>query len=103
MINDFKNKLFNYANKHKTTEQELPSFKFNDTTYIDGDIVMELAFLLSQMDVLQEMFQKECDYNRLLRKENQELTSELEQILNNYDEDEDNDVEFIESNSNILS
>ena len=66
-------------NKYGTSECP-PHFKFEETTYIDPDTAMEIAAMYTQLAVLQDMYEKEVDYNRLLRKENQELSADLEDM-----------------------
>ena len=85
---DFRKKLFQYMNKNHNTSIDLaPHFKYNETTIIDPMVAQELMSLYNQLDAFIELFDKEKDYNRLLRKENQELTDELNSLYNNCDDE----------------
>ena len=86
-MSNLRKKIFQYMNKYGTSECP-PHFKFEETTYIDHNTAMEIAAMYTQLSVLQDMYEKEVDYNRLLRKENQELAAELEDM---YAQDTDSD------------
>ena len=95
-MNKFQNELIKYANKNCQNPDMAPHFKYKETTYIEPEIAFEIAGLFQKLSTLQNMWEKEKDYNRLLRKENQELNEELY-----YYNSEDGNDEEIESISSI--
>ena len=93
-MSDFQNKLIKYINKNYQNPDASPHFKYGETTYIEPEIAFEIANVFQQLNVLQNMWEKEKDYNRLLRKENQELSEELDYCYeqDNVDEDENDSL-----------
>ena len=61
------------------------SFKFNDSI-IDYQVALTIWQTFNVKDTVTNMWEKEKDYNRLLRKENDEL---MEELYNDYEEDEE--------------
>ena len=96
-MDKFYNKLKKYIIKmEKEYPIELaPHFKFDETTIISADVAKQIYSLYEQLSVIQGLWEKEKDYSRLLRKENDELRCELDYLCSDQDDEEDNN-----SNSN---
>ena len=94
----FYNKLKKYIlNNQKNYPIELaPHFKYDETTIISADVANQLYSLYEQLITIQGLWEKEKDYSRLLKKENDDLRDELDYLYS----DEDNDEEDTNSNSN---
>ena len=97
-MSDFFKKLEKYIkNMEKNYPIELaPHFKYDETTIISPDVANELYGIYAQLSITQQLWEKEKDYARLLKKENVELRDELDYLYS----DEDNDEEDTNSNSN---
>ena len=83
-MSDFFKKLEKYIkNMEKKYPIELaPHFKYDETTIISPDIANELYGIYTQLLITQQLWEKEKDYARLLKKENNELRDELEYLYN---------------------
>ena len=97
-MNEFYKKIESYINKYSQTPEVAPHFKYKETTYIEPQVVFEIYSLIKQRNSLQSMWEKECDYNRLLRNENSDLRNELEYLYQ--DDYEEYCDEHNESNNN---
>ena len=97
-MSEFFKKLEKYINKmEKQYPIELaPHFKYDETTIISPDIANELYGVYSQLLITQQLWEKEKDYSRLLKKENDELRDELDYLYS----DENNGEEDTNSNNN---
>ena len=93
-MSDFFKKLEKYINKmEKKYPIELaPHFKYDETTIISPDIANELYGIYTQLSITQQLWEKEKDYARLLRKENNELKDELDYLYSDQDDDEENSI-----------
>lgn len=86
-MKDFYFELTKYINKcDKKGPMLVGSFKFNDSI-IDYDVALTIWQTFNVKNTLNNMWEKEKDYNRLLRKENDELIEELSSI--DYEGDEE--------------
>ena len=86
-MKDFYFELNKYINKcDKKGPMLVGSFKFNDSI-IDYDVALTIWQTFNIKNTVSNMWEKEKDYNRLLRKENDELIEELSSI--DYKEDEE--------------
>lgn len=86
-LNKFWRALGKYIQKYSECEIEPVNFIFNENIII----CPELAYLLWRehcrlFDLLGD-YDKECDYSRLLKKENNELLEEIEQLTEENEED----------------
>ena len=97
-MDKFYNKLKKYIlNNQKNYPIELaPHFKYDETTIISADVANQIYSLYEQLITIQGLWEKEKDYSRLLKKENDELRDELDYLYS----DEDNDEEDTNSNGN---
>ena len=97
-MDKFYNKLKKYIlNNQKNYPIELaPHFKYDETTIISADVANQIYSLYEQLIAIQGLWEKEKDYSRLLKKENDELRDELDYLYS----DEDNDEEDTNSNGN---
>lgn len=97
-MNDFFKKLEKYIlnNQKKHPIELAPHFKYDETTIISSDVANQLYALYEQLIAIQSLWEKEKDYARLLKKENDELRYELDYLYS----DQDSDEEDINSNSN---
>ena len=93
-MSDFFKKLEKYIIKmEKEYPIELaPHFKFDETTIISPDVANEVYGIYSQLYVIQQLWEKEKDYSRLLKKENNELRDELDYLYSDQDDDEENNI-----------
>lgn len=86
----FFKKLENYILKmEKEIPIELaPHFKYDETTIISSEVANQIYSLFEQLYAIQQMWEKEKDYSRLLKKENLELQDELNHLYskNNCDD-----------------
>lgn len=98
VMDKFYNKLKKYIlNNQKNYPIELaPHFKYDETTIISADVANQIYSLYEQLITIQGLWEKEKDYSRLLKKENDELRDELDYLYS----DEDNDEEDTNSNGN---
>lgn len=83
-MTDFEKCLYQHVNKYQ--DGIMPQFVYKDGTTLSPGIVEELSSQYKQFEILQEMWEKEKDYCRLLRKENLELQDELNYLYNNMEE-----------------
>lgn len=97
-MSDFFKKLEKYIkNMEKKYPMELaPHFKYDETTIISAELANQIYALYEQLIAIQGLWEKEKDYSRLLKKENDELRDELDYLYS----DEDNDEEDTNSNGN---
>ena len=93
----FKKKLFQYVNKNIATLDTAPCFKYDENTIISPEIALELMGIFQHSITIQELWEKEKDYNRLLRKENSELQKELQYY---YDVEDNNNDDIVEDEEN---
>lgn len=85
-MSKFVKEISKYIKQNATSA--LPAhFKFEETTIIDPEVVAEIYGYIVQANMLKDLYDKECDYNRLLRKENSELKEELEDAYSFDEED----------------
>ena len=91
MLNKFYNKLESYINKHCQNSNNLP-FKYNEDTIITSEIAEEIYIMYQQLFSIQRLWEKEKDYSRLLKKENNELKEELD----SYSYNEDDEYEYLD-------
>lgn len=98
-MSDFFKKLEKYIkNMEKKYPIELaPHFKYDETTIISAEVVNQIYALYEQLIAIQGLWEKEKDYSRLLKKENDELKDELNYL---YAEPEDDSDENTLSNNN---
>lgn len=54
-----------------------PHFKYDETTIISSNIANQIYSLYEQYIAIRELWEKEKDYTRLLKRENDELKEEL--------------------------
>ena len=54
-----------------------PHFKYDETTIISSNIANQIYSLYEQYIAIHELWEKEKDYTRLLKRENDELKEEL--------------------------
>ena len=99
----FYNKLERYINKHfqKEDSKETPLFKYQGDTFIAPEIAVELYNNYLKLTSLQQLWEKEKDYSRLLKKENLDLQEELNSIC--YVNEEDSFQDEDDLTSPILS
>lgn len=97
-INRFWDELYKYFRQDKilnVNEKEPKPFIYNNNE-IRYPLAVELIKLNERLKLMEPAYDKECDYNRLLRKENTELQEELEYFYqasnNNNDNNIDDDV-----------
>ena len=96
-MNDFFQKLKKYIlkNQEKFPMVELaPHFKYDETTIISPSIANQIYSLYEQVITLQQLWEKEKDYSRLLKNENMELQEELNYMIDNDDSEESNEEEL---------
>ena len=91
--NKFYNKLESYINK-TYQNANTPAFKYNENTIMDPEVAREIYLTYQQLFSIQQLWDKEKDYSRLLKKENNELKEELD--FYSYSEDDEDD-EYEES------
>ena len=98
-MSDFFKKLAKYIkNMEKKYPIELaPHFKCDETTIISAEVANQIYSLYEQLIAIQSLWEKEKDYSRLLKKENDELTDELNYL---YAEPEDYSDDITLSNNN---
>ena len=90
MINNFWIKLHKYIDKCDRKDPMLVgSFKFEDSI-INYDVALIIWQTFNIKNTVTEMWEKEKDYNRLLRKENDEL---IQTMYNDFEDDEDEKLE----------
>lgn len=92
-MSDFFKKLAKYIrNMEKKYPIELaPHFKYDETTIISPDVANQLYSLYEQLITIQGLWEKEKDYSRLLKKENDELRDELNYLYSDQNNDEEDD------------
>ena len=97
-MSDFFKKLAKYIrNMEKRYSIELaPHFKYDETTIISPNVANQLYSIYEQLIAIQGLWEKEKDYSRLLKKENDELRDELDYLYSDQNDDEEDD----NSNSN---
>ena len=102
-MDEFYKQLDKYIRKmEKKYPVELaPPFKYDEDTIISASVANEIYGIYSQVSVLQQLWNKEKDYCRLLKKENDELKDELDYLYDS-DDDED-DVELNNNEKEYLS
>lgn len=91
MLNKFYSKLESYINK-TYQNPNASAFKYEELTIIAPEIAREIYFMYQQLLSIQQLLEKEMDYSRLLKKENDELREELFFYENEEEEYEDLDV-----------
>ena len=91
MIQDFFKKLVKYMNTKDKDNTD--AFKYLDTV-IDFDTAELIYNVWCQKNMLEEAYAKECDYNRLLRQENNNLNDELEYVYSKEDNEPDIIIEY---------
>lgn len=98
-MNDFFKKLEKYIIKmEKKYPIELaPHFKYDETTIISADVANQIYSLYEQLTAIQGLWEKEKDYSRLLKNENNELRDELDYL---YAEDDDEENNISNGNEN---
>ena len=84
-MTDFEKALYKHVKLY--SGGVVPQFIYEDGTTISPKILEELISQYKQFEILQEMWDKEKDYCRLLRKENNELQDELDYVYNSMNED----------------
>ena len=95
-MDNFFQKLKKYIlkNQEKFPTVELaPHFKYDETTIISPLIANQIYSLYEQAITLQQLWEKEKDYSRLLKNENMELQEELNYMIDNDDSEESNEEE----------
>lgn len=86
----FKKSLLKYANKNESLDiNKWEDFKLGEDASLHPYIAQEIISLYSYVDVLKKGLEKECDYNRLLKKENIEIKEELEYLYSLCDNDDE--------------
>ena len=93
-MNKFKKELYNYILDNSRIKNifDTPPFKYNEITTINFEVAYNLYIMFQQNDLFQEALEKEKDYSRLLKKENQELQKSLNSLCNNNSGCHENDV-----------
>ena len=64
-----------------TDVDKMPHFKYGEATYIDPQTAIDIFSVYKHRNTLQELWEKECDYSRLLKIENTSLANELDATL----------------------
>ena len=82
-MKDFYTKLHRYVEKVNKNKIENPEPFEYITTSIDYEVAKSINDLYMYVSNLEESYDKECDYNRLLRQENRFLTDELDYMYDN--------------------
>ena len=90
-MSDFFKKLEKYIkNMEKKYPIELaPHFKYDETTIISAELANQIYALYEQLIAIQGLWEKEKDYSRLLKKENDELREELNYLYAELEDDSD--------------
>lgn len=90
-MSDFFKKLEKYTkNMEKKYPIELaPHFKYDETTIISSELANQIYALYEQLIAIQGLWEKEKDYSRLLKKENDELRDELDYLYAESEDDPD--------------
>lgn len=98
-MDKFFKKLESYAIKYSMQGIEnMPYFTYGEENYLHPEIALDIFALYKQVDIIQNLYSKEEDYNRLLRQENQSLKEELDYIYCNDDGNDIEDEDEIEEN-----
>lgn len=84
--NKFYKKLESYINKTYQSANA-PAFKYNENTIMAPEVAREIYLMYQQLFSIQQLWEKEKDYSRLLKKENNELKEELDSY--SYGEDDE--------------
>lgn len=96
MMDSFISRLDRFVRKYANTQfEDIPVFHFNDTTSIDAELAFQIHAVIQYKVKLQDMWEKESDYNRLLRQENFNLKEELDAIYQSYDDIDDETIDTI--------
>ena len=77
VIEDFWKEVAKYVALNKDNPFPVP-FKYKDTTIIDSDVLASIWKDHCNGTVISDLYEKECDYNRLLRAESKEIKNELQ-------------------------
>ena len=91
------NRFMKKRNQLENTTDNI--FEYSETTQIDSDIAQMLWEMWKDTNNLQSMYDKEADYNRLLRKENNELLDTIDDL---YDQLNSQDTQLVIDISNEL-
>jgi hypothetical protein len=84
--NKFYKKLESYINKtYQNTNA--PAFKYDENTAMTPEVAKEIYLMYQQLFSIQQLWEKEKDYSRLLKKENNELKKGLDSYF--YSEDDE--------------
>lgn len=99
-MDNFYNKLKKYilANQQKYHIELAPHFKYDETTIMSAEVANQIYALYEQLIAVQGLWEKEKDYSRLLKKENDELREELDYVYAESEDDSDDDI-TLNSNS----
>lgn len=104
-MKDFYNKLHKYIMKNEGALilGIAPHFSYKETTSIEPKVANEIYCMYTQLKVIKDLWDKEKDYSRLLKKENIELQDKLNALNTNEEDNDDmNNINENEGN-NYLS
>ena len=93
LIKNFFELLKRYINENQQLYIKtgiVPPFRFEESTIISFDVAFEIYLVHQQSISLQQLWEKEKDYSRLLKKENNEFQLKLDTFYSMIGDDNDN-------------